>query len=589
MQALNTAYLALPDADRTIQLAGQKLALAPHGDTPGSTTVQAITAVIGAETPVDALTKKALAALDQCAFFPTFEQFAANPPGLDQLRGAVPGLGPSSFQFPDSFLGHGFPSPANIAADPAGAGQQALGIFAEAIGSKTGFSMPGSGSGGMAIPGLDVGGLSRELGTIGDSVKDLLGKGADPSKWFDPSKFFNLDAKLLGVISLKDILKALGLDLSSGDAGKVGNEIQKLKDGLPKLPVELVYPGGDKTKLPEAVKVTLHYETPVKISEGEFGGFFSPDQNGMKTKLVLNAVFVTPFEHPDKTSYDVLGSLNDFDINLFGSDPDLQFFILEFKGIKFTSSSKSKPHLDVQLTNVKFGEALKFVKALQDLIKSETGLAIDVSPKEVSASASISLPSLTVGVMSLQNISIGFGFTLPFETGKVRVRANFCTREHPFILTVYIFGGGGFFGLALGLDGVELIEASFEFGAAASLDIGVASGSVHIMAGIYFKLSHDATKNSDVVELTGYVRAGGELKILGIITLSLEFYLSLTYVSPPGKAFGVAKMTVKVEVLFFSASVELEVKKEFGSDNADPRMIDMITQPQYTTYCGAFA
>ena len=32
------------------------------------------------------------------------------------------------------------------------------------------------------------------------------------------------------------------------------------------------------------------------------------------------------------------------------------------------------------------------------------------------------------------------------------------------------------------------LEAAFEFGVTASLDLGVASGSVHMMAGIYFAL-----------------------------------------------------------------------------------------------------
>jgi hypothetical protein len=120
------------------------------------------------------------------------------------------------------------------------------------------------------------------------------------------------------------------------------------------------------------------------------------------------------------------------------------------------------------------------------------------------------------------------------------------------------------------------------------------------MAGIYFKLSHDPNidngkpapdnEGSDTVELTGYVRAGGSLKILGLVTLSLEFYLSLTYVSPPhpGKTTGEASMTVKIEVACFSASKTLTVRKQFGGHGGDPTMAQMITQGQYNEYCGAF-
>ncbi len=596
MAALNAAYMALPDVDRTVQLAGQKLAMAPAA-VAGSTTVQAVSAVLGAHGPLASAAAAALASADQPAFFPTLEQAAIQIPGLDALRGAVPGLGPTDVKLPDTFLEHGFPTPQQILDDLnlGGAAQglvsQASEMFAEAVGSKLPFSLPGSGSGGVAIPGLDVGGISRRLGPVGDALGGLLQSGGSLPT-FDPTQFFNPDAKILGVISLKDILSIVGIDFPGSigsDVNKMKGEIDKLADSMPKLPVEIIYPGGDKTKLPEAVRTTLHYDTRVKVSEGEFAGFFEPDANSAETHLVLNAVIYTPLKDPAATTYDVLGELNDFKVNLFGSDASLQFFILTFRRIKFTSSTKAKPHLDVQLQSVDFGGALDFVKQLEQFLESTGGgLSIDVTPAGVKASFTLAIPAVSIGVFSLQNMALSFGFNLPFDTGKVRLRATFCTREHPFLLTVYVFGGGGFFGIALGLDGIELIEASLEFGACASLDLGVASGSVSIMAGIYFKLTFDSGKSSNVVELTGYVRANGELKVLGLITISVEFYLGLTYISPPGKAYGKASMTVKVEVLFFSQSVTITVEKQFAG-GSDPTFAQMISSGDFDTYCGAFA
>ena len=51
---------------------------------------------------------------------------------------------------------------------------------------------------------------------------------------------------------------------------------------------------------------------------------------------------------------------------------------------------------------------------------------------------------MAVGVLNLSNLGLGAGFTVPFIGQPVSVRFNFCTREQPFTLTVWMFGGGGF-------------------------------------------------------------------------------------------------------------------------------------------------
>jgi len=92
----------------------------------------------------------------------------------------------------------------------------------------------------------------------------------------------------------------------------------------------------------------------------------------------------------------------------------------------------------------------------------------------------------------------------------------------------------------------------------------VASANVHIMAGVYLKLDF-ATKAS---QLTGYLRAGGSANVLGLVTVSVEFYLGFTYYFPVGttpcKIAGEASVTVEVDVLFFSASVSLSFRREFS-------------------------
>ena len=137
----------------------------------------------------------------------------------------------------------------------------------------------------------------------------------------------------------------------------------------------------------------------------------------------------------------------------------------------------------------------------------------------------------------------------------------------------------------------------FEFGAVAALDIGVASGEVHIMAGIYFKMERkqitvEGTPGQHMVSsLSGYLRCGGSLSVLGIVRVSVEFHLSFTYyATPEDKAKGRATLTVEVEIACFSKSIELTVERAFGGKGGDPTFAQMIDTPElWAEYAGAYA
>jgi len=177
------------------------------------------------------------------------------------------------------------------------------------------------------------------------------------------------------------------------------------------------------------------------------------------------------------------------------------------------------------------------------------------------------------------------------------VRFSFCEREAPFLLTVSAFGGGGFLTICVDPDGVQALEAGFEFGASLAMDFGVASGEVHVMGGFVYAMVKDEAS------LTGYLRIGGSVEALGIVTVSIELTLSLKYEFASGKCIGKATLEIEIEVAFFSVSVELECERRFAGANGDPPFAWMwgpsgelpphITDPEpvdpWATYCDAFA
>jgi hypothetical protein len=246
---------------------------------------------------------------------------------------------------------------------------------------------------------------------------------------------------------------------------------------------------------------------------------------------------------------------------------------------------------------IEFLGDLSFLNTLRQFIPSDgfqDPPSLDVTADGITAGYSLPLPSIGVGVFSLENIALSAALTLPFfSPNPVRFRFAFCSREHPFLISVSLLGGGGFFGIAVGPDGVEILEASIEVGANVSIDVVVASGNVHIMAGVYLKfdmVAHDS-------QLTGYLRAGGSLDVLGLISASVEFYLGFTYYfGPPCSIAGEATVTIEVHVLFFSASVSASLRREFS----DPPIsfADLIpalagdppgTSSIWNAYCDSFA
>jgi hypothetical protein len=79
---------------------------------------------------------------------------------------------------------------------------------------------------------------------------------------------------------------------------------------------------------------------------------------------------------------------------------------------------------------------------------------------------------------------------------------------------VSCFGGGGSVEVGLGLDGFESLTLVLEFGAKIAIDLGVASGGVSVMAGVYINIE-EQNNGLQKTELTGFVNLEGNLDVLG--------------------------------------------------------------------------
>jgi hypothetical protein len=428
-------------------------------------------------------------------------------------------------------------------------------------------------SGGMVSPNFQIDGISRKHGPVADTHDLALGK-------LNPSTFFGsaLSAKILGAISLGEIIKAVTM------APAIAPDDSPTADGqAPQINTVPVYAPGSPTpptSPPIALKTTVYWTPQIQTSAD---GFFSPnDPNG----LVINVLLRTPLAPGTSPTSSIDGQLTNFDLLLFGNSKTTECIDLHFANVHFTQKTGSKSQVNVNLDTVTFVNALSWIESLEQLFASLGGPSIDVEPDGITASYTISIPSIGVGVLAIENLSLGGSLNIPFTGQPVRLSVNFCSRENPFLLSIYVFTGGGWFLIRLGADGIEMIEVGLEFGASVSLDLGVASGGVSIMAGIYFQLVTSPPPQN--ITLTGFLKASGNLEVLGIISMSIVFYLGFTYQSSTGDAYGTASVSVTVSVLCFSASVTLTVTKQIAGHDPPIHFTDAITAADWQTYCGAF-
>ena len=540
-----SAYSLAANASRTkAGMNGAKIQFAPQtvdGNANGDTNFPVDTMVFAGAAPVGKVPPS------QPQFYPSVVSANVAIPSVKALLGAKTN---PKVNFSSIYLQNGFAGPNK--------GQQFLDIASPA---PINTGQPSSAFGGVISPNLLPSGLSRTFGAIqGPNHGATFANGK-----FDPADFIPDDAKLLGAVPLKSILNAV-TDLATG-AG--------------------------------AVPTLTNIELPTQIQVN-----YSLSQNGLQpvdplflpnpdSSLTINSTVLLSRDGSTPPKATVQATITSFKVSLFGC------IILHFDSLELDAATGTKTDVKPVLNSddgVMFGGPLEFVNGLRDVIPMNgfsDPPSLSVTPAGITASYSLGLPTIGVGVMSLSNVSLGAGFDLPFTGDPPSARFNFAERQSPFNLTISLFGGGGFFAIGVGTKGVQEIEAALEFGAQISIDLGVASGGVDVKGGFYFHWI--GTTNE--VDFEGYVEMGGHLSVLGIISVSLVFHLGLAYqkLPPSSKLYGEATLTVEVSVLFFSFGVDIHVERQFAGSKSDPNFIDFAgplpgdpSTTRWSQYCDAF-
>ncbi|MFI9719901.1 hypothetical protein ACIHFE_09635 [Streptomyces sp. NPDC052396] len=412
--------------------------------------------------------------------------------------------------------------------------------------------------------------------TIGDYLAQQLAGGGGPLTLTEVDNAFNAFADALtGLVNqlppgadpgIRALLERVREQVATWNS--TAGQLMSLRQAVESAAMGL--------KLPETVHAHLEWTPDIGPWPAGDQAIFAPRPGG---RLAL-AVDVRGSLRPDLTAgADISCSLEKFDLVLV---PEFHAMRLHFEHIRFTMRAGRKPDVDVAFQGIEFIGPLAFVETLRRLIPVDgfsDPPSLQVTPAGISARYGLPLPSLAIGVFSLENLRLDASLDLPFIGGPLEVGFSFCTREAPFRLTVSMLGGGGFFGITLTAKRVAVLEAALEFGAEVAMNFGVASGSLSVMAGIYFRLETQTGES----RLTGYFRARGEVDVLGIVSASVELCLDLTYELSSGTVFGRARISISVHIGFWSQSVTLECEKRFAGSGPAPAALpaDAVRPPTF--------
>ena len=357
--------------------------------------------------------------------------------------------------------------------------------------------------GALVAPSFVADALSRKWGPV-----NLASLPTAEGAIADVAKLFGDDANILGF----PMRKLLG---SSSKAPKI---VSDLLEG-------------------RAPQVTMEWKAvPLKAD----GGFVAaPD-----------ATFdLTVKAGPEESS--ILARLNKFGLQFPPSDPVLR---LTFETLTYTQINGQPPTLDVGHVDVAFTGDLSLVDELRKAVDlGSAAKLVDVTSSAIAVHYAYVAPPIPFGVFSIRDIAMATRLTIPYDASPILLELGLSSRAKPFALSVLMFGGTGYAELELDNSGIRRIEAALEFGAMMAVDFLVARGEVHVLGGIRFEVRPNGS-----VSVSGYLRMGGSVDVLGLIFVSIELVVELAYDSDSNALVGRATLVLQIDLTLWSDSVELD-------------------------------
>ncbi len=402
--------------------------------------------------------------------------------------------------------------------------------------------------------------------------------GPDESAWISPDLLSRLDKLDILIVKAQGSCKSPATfdeaTRAASDAARIGDEVTALAGYLG----EKITGGGlgdlvnMKALVEQAIakiglptKLRVSYEWRCNIDDFPRGGaaVFRPVKGagtgpGGHPQLSISSVTEVDLRNPGAPVTRVNGTIDQFDVNLFGS---ASFLIIKFAPVTFTAGNSSSLKFDIEIREVLFGQALNFVNDLAKYVGAEAGVYVQALQGRpgLEIGYRFNRDVIQLAALTLQNVSFSIAVQLPFDNSPVRFKVAVGTRQKPVLASVGIYGGGFFVALTMRADTMELLEVSFEYGGVTGCEFGVAKGTCKITAGIYLALGVRD-------EITGFFSASGAFTIAQLMRVGAALLVSLK--KEKSSLVGTATYTFSFSIGFaeYSYSVGVSYAKGGSSD-----------------------
>jgi hypothetical protein len=469
-----------------------------------------------------------------------------------------------------------------------GAGGDALGTVAQAhvnaavaVGSS---DLNTAKFGAFASPDLALQTLSKTLGAAARSLDDVT----DAAKAIQDLLG---NTKILGIFSLSNLL-ASGVRQAQLTADEARNW---LAANAPTI---------TNTRSAQSLTVSVSMQsTPPR------GGVFFDTLSiaPLSATLAVSAVkfssgIVTALANPQDSSMQAECVMASPQITLGFKGSDL--LAMQLQDLRFRTSTGSKPSFSTNFKQFQFLGDLAFLNGIMsalpaNLFSNPPQLVIDDHHAEVDCS--VALPAFGFGVFSFSNVGLDTKAIIRFDGSDAPLEFgfNFSTPQKPFSIVVSFLEGQGSFGMTITPKGVT-VDASLAFGGAFEIDLTVVKGGVALTAGIHLH-------KDDNLEVGGFLHLCGGVELFGLIGITLDAMMSLSWDSHSSAFTGEVQLTLTVDLLFIHKSVQVTFTKTFGGGSHAPSAGTLAGVPQpnvfallggsavagyahaWESYCGGFA
>jgi hypothetical protein len=252
-------------------------------------------------------------------------------------------------------------------------------------------------------------------------------------------------------------------------------------------------------------KATMTYDLDGEVKPLE--NIFIPDPSAGK-RLTITSRTEIDLLKPAMPTFSIRGKLDPFAIHLLGDFIDV--VKINFHEATFEGGQDKPFRISVDMKSVELGKAVEFLKQLQSFLTPSDGNGFFLKASEgfpgLEVGYGINLGTISLGPVSFINVSLNASCSLPFDKREALFKVSLSRPEAPFLISVGIYGGGGYLGL-IGNKAIIGFEASFEFGGVSAFAFGPLSGIGRLTTGIFVRKIGPATT------IEGFFFAGGSARI----------------------------------------------------------------------------